>query len=93
MPWHWVQFLRMTCHTGPSGRSTFGRVAPRFCAATGATRDAVNAAITTSRAGPTAALPNLNFIGDFSIIAGGGNSGTETEFLVLQKFGFRPRIT
>src|SRR5207249_11120680 len=44
MPWHWVQFLRMTCHTGPSGRSTFGRVAPRFCPATGTAMDTATAA-------------------------------------------------
>src|SRR5262245_49860244 len=27
MPWHAVQFARITFHTGPSGRSIFGRVA------------------------------------------------------------------
>src|SRR5438874_12863357 len=62
MPWHCVQFLRITCHTGPSGRSTFGRVAPRFCAAAGAAMKAAKAAMRTTRAANTAALSNIRFI-------------------------------
>src|SRR5215510_9326835 len=68
MPWHWTQFLRITCHTGPSGRSTFGRVAPRlFCAATGTLRDALNAAMRTKRTDHIAAFSKIDFILKFSI--------------------------
>src|SRR5437867_2828521 len=52
----------MTCHTGPSGLSTFGRAAPRFCAATGVATDAAKAAIRIRRAAQTAAPCNLDFI-------------------------------
>src|SRR5580704_10762410 len=39
MPWHAVQFLRITSHTGPSGLCTFGRVAlPPICAARGSSQ-------------------------------------------------------
>src|SRR5262245_26758539 len=52
----------MTCHTGPSGRSTLGRVAPRFCAATGAARATASAAMPASSTAHVAALSNLGFI-------------------------------
>src|SRR5262245_43302079 len=58
----------MTCHTGPSGRSTFGRVAPRFCAAAGTVRNATAAAATTSRATQTVVLQNLDFIRNISAL-------------------------
>jgi hypothetical protein len=46
MPWHMVQFLRITCQTGPSGRVTWGRAGRRpICAAAGG----ANAAATTLR--------------------------------------------
>src|SRR5438132_4816766 len=67
MPWHWTQFLRMTCHTGPSGRSTFGRVAPRFCAAAGAAIVAANTAKAASNATAATALSKPGFIGNSSI--------------------------
>jgi hypothetical protein len=52
-----MQFFWMTRQTGPSGRSTFGRVAARFCAATGTAMAAAMARKTTSS----------GFIGNFSV--------------------------
>src|SRR5579862_7493266 len=54
MPWHAVQFLRMTSHTGPSGRTTCGRMGFLDCAAPGV----ADSAITTA-----SVLKNVHFIG------------------------------
>src|SRR5437660_6627046 len=61
----------MTCHTGPSGLSTFGRVAPRLCAATGVATDAAKAAQevkATRRARHSPTFPNIDFIRKLSFI-------------------------
>src|SRR5437870_4092885 len=63
MPWQEMQFLNMTCLTGPVGGSTCGRVGfSRNCAATGATPQTEAAAMTAAtdhRATPL----RLHFIG------------------------------
>src|SRR6266571_7899673 len=61
-----MQFLRITCHTGPLGLVTCGRVGlPPICAATGA----ASAATMTARTDQIAAFPNLHFIGSsFSFV-------------------------
>src|SRR5687768_11694708 len=47
MPWHDVQFLKMTCRTGPCGGTTTGRAArPPICADAGT----VSAAATNAAA-------------------------------------------
>src|SRR5262249_48460479 len=44
MPWHMVQFLRITCQTGPSGRVTWGRAGRRpICAHAGTANATVRA--------------------------------------------------
>src|SRR5262249_2612594 len=65
-----MQFLRMTCQTGPSGRSTFGRAAPRFCAPRGTAKRADKTAIVNTRRDQLAALTNLDFITNISIPPG-----------------------
>src|ERR1700694_1214372 len=52
MPWQDVQFLKMTCRTGPLGGSTCGRVGlPNIWAATGVTEtNDITAATTTYNA-------------------------------------------
>src|SRR5438874_724397 len=63
----------MTCHTGPSGLSTFGRVGPRLCAAAGVAVDAANAAQeakaakATRRARLSPTFPNIDFIRKLSL--------------------------
>src|SRR5262249_144719 len=57
----------MTCHTGPSGLSTFGRVAPlEFCAATGVAKCIASAAAAAKRTRDTPDFPDINFIGNLS---------------------------
>src|SRR5881409_1005999 len=67
MPWHEVQFFRITSHTLPPGLITCGRVALRSCALRGLTTGPANAPIATRTTSQTAAFPNLCFIRKFPL--------------------------
>src|SRR5712671_4301217 len=59
MPWHDVQFLRITCQTGPDGGTTCGRDALRPCAATVLVTVVTHATVRAKTTAQIAALWNL----------------------------------